>query len=71
LGVARRSLYLDRGDMVTTTTEGMHLVAILLRYVSKKRAYQMVSDMEFEIGETTENNSLRDSIKMVRGYLEV
>jgi len=57
--------------MVTTTTEGMHLVAILLRYVSKKRAYQMVSDMEFEIGETTENNSLRDSIKMVRGYLEV
>jgi len=70
LGVARRSLYLDRGDMVTTTTEGMHLVAILLRYVSKKRAYQMVSDMEFEIGDTTENNSLRDSIKMVRGYLE-
>jgi hypothetical protein len=57
--------------MVTTTTEGIHLVAILLRYVSKKRAYQMVSDMEFEIGETTENNSLRDSIKMVRGYLEV
>ena len=57
--------------MVTTTTEGMHLVAILLRYVSKERAYQMVSDMEFEIGETTENNSLRDSIKMVRGYLEV
>ena len=48
----------------------MHLVAILLRYVSKKRAYQMVSDMEFEIGDTTENNSLRDSIKMVRGYLE-
>ena len=57
--------------MVTTTTEGMHLVAILLRYVSKEKAYQMVSDMEFEIGETTENNSLRDSIKMVRGYLEV
>jgi|TARA_Y100000310_G_scaffold58503_1_gene53832 hypothetical protein len=56
--------------MVTTTTEGMHLVAILLRYVSRKRAYQIVSDMEFEIGETTENTSLRDSIKMVRGYLE-
>ena len=70
MGVARRNLYLDRGDMVTTTTEGMHLVAILLRYVSKKRAYQMVSDMDFEIGDMTENTSLRDSIKMVRGYLE-
>jgi hypothetical protein len=57
--------------MVTTATEGMHLVAILLRYVSKKRAYKMVSDMEFEIADSTENNSLRDSIKMVRGYLEV
>jgi len=56
--------------MVTTTTEGMHLVAILLRYVSKKRAYKMVSDMDFEIGDMTENTSLRDSIKMVRGYLE-
>jgi len=56
--------------MVTTTTEGMHLVAILLRYVSKKRAYMIVSDMEFEIGDMTENISLRDSIKMVRGYLE-
>jgi len=71
LGVARRNLYLDRGNMVTTATEGMHLVAILLRYVSKKRAYKMVSDMEFEIADSTENNSLRDSIKMVRGYLEV
>ena len=57
--------------MVTTTTEGMHLVAILLRYVSKKRAYMIVSDMEFEIADITENSSLRDSIKMVRGYLEV
>ena len=56
--------------MVTTTTEGMHLVAILLRYVSKKRAYKMVSDMDFEVGDMTENTSLRDSIKMVRGYLE-
>ena len=70
MGVAIRNLYLDRGNMVTTTTEGMHLVAILLRYVSKKRAYKMLSDMEFEIGDSTENISLRDSIKMVRGYLE-
>ena len=55
--------------MVTTTTEGIHLVAILLRYVSKKRAYKMLSDMEFEIGDSTENISLRDSIKMTREYL--
>ena len=56
--------------MVTTTTESFQIVAILLRYMSKKRAYKMVSDMDFEIADSTENNSLRDSIKMVRGYLE-
>ena len=56
--------------MVTTTIESMHLIAILLRYVSKARAYKMVRDMDFEIADTTENASLRDSIKMAVEYLD-
>ena len=30
----------------------------------------MLCDMYFEVAETTENESLKDSIKMVRRYLE-
>ena len=30
----------------------------------------MLCDMDFEVAETTENESLKDSIKMVRRYLE-
>ena len=56
--------------MVTTNKESMHLMSILLRYMSKKRALKMLTDMEEEVANTTENVSLRDSIKMVRGYLE-
>ena len=55
--------------MVTTAGEGIHLVGILLRYMDKETAYNMLSDMEFEIADTTDNESLRDSIIMVRGYL--
>ena len=56
--------------MVTTKGEGLHLVRILLRYMSKKEAVKMLKDMDFEIADTTDNESLRDSIKMVREYLE-
>ena len=56
--------------MVTTKGEGLHLVGILLRYMSKEEAIRMIKDMDFEIAETTDNESLRDSIKMVSGYLE-
>ena len=56
--------------MVTSVSESMQLIAILLRYVSKQTAYKMVSDMELEVGDTTDNGSLRDSIKMTRKYLE-
>ena len=55
--------------MVTTAGEGIHLVGILLRYMDKKTAYKMLSDMDFEIADTTDNESLRDSIRMVREYL--
>ena len=69
MGVARRNLYLDRGDMVTTNKESMHLMSILLRYMSKKMALKMLTDMEEEVANTTENVSLRNSIIMTREYL--
>ena len=56
--------------MVTTTAESIHLIGILLRYVSKQTAYRIVSDMELEIGDKTKNVSLRDSLRMTRKYLE-
>ena len=56
--------------MVTTKGEGLHLVSILLRYMSKEDAVKMIKDMDFEIADTTDNESLRDSIKMVSEYLE-
>ena len=56
--------------MVTNRTEALHLVSILLRYMDKVAALHILSDMDFEIAETTDNPSLKSSIKMVRKYLE-
>ena len=70
MGVVKRNLYLDRGDMVATRIERVQLAAILLRYVSKKRAHDILKDMDEEVADTTENYSLRETIKRVRKYLE-
>jgi len=56
--------------MVTTATESMQLIGILLRYISKSKAILMIKDMELEVGDITENESLKDSIKMAKEYLE-
>ena len=60
----------EEQNMVTTRSEGLHLVGILLRYMSKEDAVKMVKDMDFEIADITDNESLRDSIKMVSEYLK-
>jgi len=56
--------------MVTNRGEALHLVGVVLRYMDKSKALHMLCDMDFEVAETTENESLKDSIKMVRRYLE-
>jgi len=38
--------------------------------MKRDEALVMVCDMDFEIAETTSNESLKNSIKMVRRYLE-
>jgi hypothetical protein len=55
--------------MVTTRSEALHLVQILLRYIKKKNALKMLKDMDFEIANNTDNASLRNSIKLVLKYL--
>ena len=56
--------------MVASVGEAIQMVAVLLRYMPKERALKMLNDMDFEIAEFTDNESLKMSIKMVRDYLE-
>ena len=51
--------------MATDRIEALHFVAILLRYMERPEALNILCDMDFEIAETTGNNSLKSSIKMV------
>ena len=55
--------------MVTTYTEGVQFMKILLDWCSPQVARSMLDDMDFYIADSTENESIRDSIKMVRKIL--
>ena len=46
----------------------MHL---LLQYMTPKVASMFIADLDYEVAEITDNESLRDSIKMVREYMKV
>tara|TARA_R110000824_G_C15167252_1_gene672544 strand:+ start:252 stop:629 length:378 start_codon:yes stop_codon:yes gene_type:complete len=56
--------------MVATRIEAIHMVQLMLKYVSPYTAKQMLKDMDFEIAEITDNKSLRDSIKMVSALID-
>ena len=55
--------------MVTTATEAAQMIMILLKYMPRRRAIMMLEDMDFDIGQHTENESLKNSIKMVLRFL--
>ena len=55
--------------MVTTATEAAQLITILLKYTPRRRAISMLEDMNFDIGQHTENESLKNSIAMVLKFL--
>ena len=55
--------------MVTTASEAAHMILILLRYMPRRRAISMLEDMDFDIGQHTENESLKNSLKMVLKFL--
>ena len=57
--------------MVTSRTEAIHIMKILMDYMTPKVAEMFIADLDFEVAEITDNESLRDSIKMVREYMKV
>ena len=55
--------------MVTTASEAAQMIMILLRYMPRRRAISMLEDMDFDVGQHTENESLKNSIAMVLKFL--
>jgi len=55
--------------MVTSRTEALHILKILKDYMTPRVMSMFIADLDFEVAEITDNESLRDSIKMVRDYM--
>ena len=55
--------------MVTTATEAAQMIQILLKYMPRRSAINMIEDMNFEIGAFTDNKSLKQSLDMVLRFL--
>ena len=55
--------------MVTTATEAAQMIQILLKYMPRRRAINMLEDMNFEVGAFTDNKSLKQSLDMVLRFL--
>ena len=52
--------------MATNKADAIHFMKIILDWCSPPVARMMLDDLDFYIAETTDNESVRDSIKMVR-----
>ena len=55
--------------MVTTKSEAIHILHLLKQYMTPRVMSMFIADLDFEVAENTDNESLRDSIKMVRDYM--
>ena len=55
--------------MVTTTPEAVHIIKIILDWCSPQVARSMLDYLDFYVAEITDNESLKQSIKMVREML--
>tara|TARA_R110002020_G_scaffold432370_1_gene642393 strand:- start:438 stop:686 length:249 start_codon:yes stop_codon:yes gene_type:complete len=55
--------------MVTNQSDALLFFKTLLDWCSPQVARMMLDDMDFYIAETTDNESVRDSIKIVRKLL--
>jgi hypothetical protein len=55
--------------MVTTRSEAIHIFHLLKQYMTPRVMSMFIADLDFEVAENTDNESLRDSIKMVRDYM--
>ena len=52
--------------VATNKAEAIHFMKIILDWCSPKVARMMLDDLDFYIAETTDNESIKESIKMVR-----
>ena len=52
--------------MATNKAEAIHFMKIILDWCRPKVARMMLDDIDFYIAETTDNESIKKSIKMVR-----
>lgn len=55
--------------MVANRSEAIRFMKIVLDWCSPQEARSMLDDMKFYIGDATDNESLKQSIKMVRKYV--
>ena len=55
--------------MVANRSEAIRFMKIVLDWCSPQVARSMLDDMKFYIGDATDNESLKESIKMVRKYV--
>ena len=55
--------------MVTSKTDAIHILHLLKQYMTPRVMSMFISDLDFEVAENTDNESLRDSIKMIREYM--
>ena len=56
--------------MVANRVEAVHIIQLMLKYVSPYTAKQMLTDIDFEIAEITDNESLKETIKMLLELIE-
>lgn len=52
--------------VATNKAEAIHFMKIIMDWCSPKVARMMMDDLDFYIAETTDNESIKESIKMVR-----
>jgi hypothetical protein len=52
--------------MATNKAEAIHFMKIVMDWCSPQVARMMMDDLDFYIAETTDNESIKESIKMVR-----
>ena len=56
--------------MVANRVEVVHIIQLMLKYVSPYTAKQMLTDIDFEVAEITDNESLKETIKMLLELIE-
>ncbi len=56
--------------MVANRVEAVHIIQLMLKYVSPYTAKQMLTDIDFEVAEITDNESLKETINMLLELIE-